>query len=549
MKEFLKSFLSLNRKSVIAVLLIGVVAFGVIRFTDLDENMEFLGGDSEGPSQQQVITDLCVPIERVRTWNPLLSSDEDVYFVEKLIYEGLFRLDETLTAEAVLADSWSFNETGTVMTIQLKQGVTWHDGQEFTADDVKFTVESLKMAPESMHKPLVDIIKSIKTNGKYEVELTFVNAFDSALEKLTFPILPEHQYKNLTTFLKAADDFTPVGTGRYQVTSIDKGEAIHLGSYLNYHGTNKATNTITFKVTSENANPVNLFAISDLNLVFLQDIDRETLYSNKNVRVTNFTSGEAELLGFNMTHPTLAQKKVRQAIASAVDVDQLLDHVYYNNGVKTDSLYYPGYLGTENSGDLYPVNVEKARVLLREAGYSDAEGGMFRDANGKLLSVELTINGDSTMRYDAAVMIQSQLLKAGIDCQIQSLDWEAYQQAITYRTYEMFLGGYRFGDSYDLRFLLQSTVWNPAGYVNLQVDELLNRMNQGTEADQKKDIYERMKPILADELPYYCMFYKTYGRMSDWKLQTGEESIFADLYRGAESWRLVKPVEVVDSEE
>ncbi|MBQ1215223.1 MAG: hypothetical protein IIX88_02705, partial [Firmicutes bacterium] len=252
----MKSFLSLNRKSVIAVLLIGVVAFGVIRFTDLDENMEFLGGDSEGPSQQQVITDLCVPIERVRTWNPLLSSDEDVYFVEKLIYEGLFRLDETLNAEAVLADSWSFNETGTVMTIQLKQGVTWHDGQEFTADDVKFTVESLKKAPTSMHKPLVDIIKSIKTNGKHEVELTFVNAFDSALEKLTFPILPEHQYKNLAAFLKDADDFTPVGTGRYQVTSIAKGEAIHLGSNLNYHGTNKATNTITFKVTSENANPV-----------------------------------------------------------------------------------------------------------------------------------------------------------------------------------------------------------------------------------------------------------------------------------------------------
>ncbi|MBQ1215339.1 MAG: ABC transporter substrate-binding protein, partial [Firmicutes bacterium] len=451
--------------------------------------------------------------------------------------------------EAVLADSWNFNETGTVMTIQLKQGVTWHDGQEFTADDVKFTVDSLKKAPTSMHKPLVDIIKSIKTNGKYQVELTFVNAFDSALEKLTFPILPEHQYKNLTTFLKAADDFTPVGTGRYQVTSIAKGEAIHLGSNLNYHGANKATNTITFKVTSENANPVNLFAISDLNLVFLQGIDRETLYSNKNVRVTNFTSGEAELLGFNMTHPTLSQKKVRQAIVSAVDVDQLLDHIYYNNGVKTDSLYYPGYLGTENTGDLYPVNVEKARALLREAGYSDAEGGMFRDANGKLLSVKLTINGDSTMRYDAAVMIQSQLLKAGIDCQIQSLDWEAYQQAITYRTYEMFLGGYRFGDSYDLRFLLQSTVWNPAGYVNPQVDELLNRMNQGAEADQKKVTYERMKPILADELPYYCMFYKTYGRMSDWELQTGEESIFADLYRGAESWRLVKPVEVVDSEE
>lgn len=549
MKDFFKSFLSLNRKSILAILVVGAVAFGVIRFTGLDDNMDFLSGDSEGPSQQQVITDLCVPIERVRSWNPLLSADEDVYFVEKLVYEGLFRLDDTLTAEPVLIDRWSFDETGTVMTIQLKQGVNWHDGQELTAEDVKFTVESFKKASDSMHKSQADLIKSVKTSGTYGVELTFVNAEDSALEKLTFPILPAHQYANLTAFLKASDNFTPIGTGRYQVDSIVKGEAIHLGSNLNYHGSNKATNTITFKVTSENANPVNLFAISDLNLVFLQDIDRETMYSNKDVKVMNFTSNEAEILGFNMTNPTLAQKNVRQAIACAVDVDQLLDHVYYNNGVKSDSLYYPGYLGTENAGDCYPANVEKARTLLREAGYTDADGGMFRDGNGKLLTVTLTVNQGSTMRMDAASMIQSQLLKAGIDCQIQALDWEPYQQAIAYRTYEMFLGGYSFGEAYDLRFLLQSTVWNPAGYVNTRVDELLNLMNRGSNADQKKVAYEKMKPILADELPYYCMFYKTYGRMSDWELQTGEEPLFADLYRGAESWRLVKPLEVVDSKE
>ncbi|MBO5667396.1 MAG: ABC transporter substrate-binding protein, partial [Firmicutes bacterium] len=532
MKEWLKSFLSLNRKSVIAVMVIGAIAFGGIHLMGLDDNMDFLGGDSEGPSQQQVITDLCIPIERVRTWNPLLSADEDVYFVEKLIYDGLFQLDDTLTAQPVLVESWNFDETGTILNLQLKQGVTWHDGQAFTAEDVKFTVESFKKATASMYKPLTDIIKSVKTNGSHSVELTFVNGYDTSLEKLTFPILPAHQYKNLAAFLKAADDFIPVGTGSYQVSHIQKGEEIRLEPNFNYYGPEKASNTITFKVTSDNANPVNLFAISDLNLVFLKNIDRETMYSNKDVNVKNFTSNEAEILGFNMTDPTLAQKKVRQAIAHAVDVDQLFDHVYYNNGVKSDSLYYPGYLGTENTGDPYELNVEKARTLLREAGYIDEDGGMFRDANGKLLSIVLMVNNGSTMRLDAANLIQSQLLKAGIDCQIQSLDWEAYQQAITYRTYEMFLGGYNFGESYDLRFLLQSTVWNPAGYVNPKVDELLNIMGQGTSAEAKKAAYESLKPILKDELPYYCMFYKTYGRMSDWELQTVEEPIFADLYRG-----------------
>lgn len=549
MKFNFKELLSLNRKSILALLVIGALALGIFHVTGLDEGVDFLNGDVTGPSQQQVITDICIPVERVRTWNPLLSADEEVYYIEQLIYEGLFRLDEQLVACGSLAKNWNFDETGTKLTIQLKEGVTWHDGEALTAEDVKFTIDSMKKAAGCIYKSQVDIIKAVKVVDPHSVELTFLHGDDTSLEKLTFPIIPAHQYKNLTALLRASEDFTPVGTGMYRVEYLKRGEEIKLVPNLAYHGTNKALNTVRFKVTSDHANPVNLFAISDLNLVFLKNIDRETMYSNKDVEVMNFTSNEAEILGFNMTNPHLSQKKMRQAIAYAVDVDRLLDHIYYNNGVKSDSLYYPGYLGTENEGDPYAVNVEKAKTLLRELGYSDAEGGMFRDSNGKLLTLTLTVNQESTMRMDAARMIQSQLLKAGIDCQIQALDWESYQMAITARTYELFLGGYRFNEAYDLRFLLQSTVWNPAGYVNPQADELLNRMGRGISAEDKKEAYETLKAMLSDELPYYCMFYKTYGRMSDWELQEEEQPLFFDLYRGADRWRLVKPLEVVDSEE
>ena len=549
MKDFMKNFFTLNRKTVAAVLVLFVIASIGAYVAGCDKGMEFLGVDDIVPNEQQVNTALVLPIERVRTWNPLVSADEDVYFVEKLIYEGLFQLDDQLVAQPLLAESWEFDESGTKLTIRLKQGVLWHDGEKFTSEDVKFTIESMKKTALCMYKPQVDLIRSVRTVDNNTVELTYVSADDSSLEKLTFPMLPSHQYKNLTAFVKAVDDFTPVGTGRYTVSSLKKGEEICLGPNLSYHGGEKAANTVTFKVTSDHANPVNLFAISDLNLVFLKDIDRETMYSNKDVKVMNFTSNEAEILGYNVTNPILSQKKMRQAIAYAVDIDRLLDHVYYNNGVKSDSLYYPGYLGTENEGDPYSADAEAARALLRELGYSDAEGDMFRDASGKLLTVTLTVNADSTMRQDAANLIQSQLLKAGIDCQIRALDWESYQAAIASRTYDLFLGGYSFGDSYDLRFLLHSTVWNPSGYVNPRVDELLTIMEQGASREEKKEAYEKLKIVLREELPYYCLFYKTYGRMSDWELQTEEHPLFCDVYRGAEDWRLVKPVDLVDSAE
>lgn len=509
-----------------------------------------LGTEELGPSEMRVDTELCLPMDRVRTWNPLLSTDEDVYYVEKMIYEGLFRLDEQLAAEPVLAESWSFDETGTNLTVRLRSGVLWHDGEALTAKDVKFTVEAFQKANASLYKDQADLIRSVKVTDDHTAVITFVSADNSSLEKLTFPILPEHQYKNISAWMKASENFTPVGTGRYCVDSLKEGDEISLKANSAYYGSPKASNTVTFKVTSENANPVNLFAISDLNLVFLRDINRETMYSNRDVDIMNFPSDEAEILGFNTTHPLLSQKKFRQAIAYAVDVTKLLDHIYYNNGILSDSLYYPGYLGMENTGDPYRCSADTARKLLRELGYSDADGGMFRDGSGSMLSLTLTVNRDSQMRLDAAELIQAQLLAAGIDCQINAMDWDTYQASIAQRSYDLFLGGYRFNEAYDLRFLLHSAYNNPAGYANGRADELLTAMETGgVGAEQKKDACESLRKILQDDLPYYCMFYRTYGRLAAWELSSEEEPLFCDLYRGAESWRLIKSVNVVDSAE
>lgn len=536
-----------KRKAFEALLLAFCLVLEAAVFTGCDRGIELLSAEEPAPRKIQVNTELCLPMKRIRTWNPLLSADEDVYYIEKMIYEGLFRLDEGMKAEPVLAESYSFEEGGGRLTVHLKPGVQWHDGHALTAEDVKFTVEAFQRASGSLYKAQADLIRSVKAKDSHTVVLTFANENNSSLEKLTFPILPRNQYKSLSSWLGAAEGFTPIGTGRYRVEAIKKGEEIRLSPSLSYHGSQKASNTVRFKVTSDRANPVNLFSISDLNLVFLRGIDRETMYSNKDVDILNFPSNEIEILGFQTSHPLLSQRKLRQAIAYAVDVTALLNHIYYNNGIVSDSLYYPGYLGTKNEGDPYECNPEQARALLRELGYNDAGGGIFRDSGGKPLSLTLTVNQDSQLRKDAAVMIQKQLLNVGIDCQIRQLDWAGYQSAISQRNYELFLGGYRLNEAYDLRFLLHSAYSNPAGYSNAFVDQKLTEMENGAFSGEKKASYEAMKDVLKEELPYYCMFYKTYGRMAAWELQTESSPLFCDIYRGAEEWRLIQTVEVVDS--
>ncbi len=520
----------------------------LIGFCSCDQGMELLNTSENSPNQVRVDTAICLPMQRVRTWNPLLSADEDVYYIEKLIYEGLFRLDSGLLAEPVLADSYLFDSSGTEVTIYLKTGVFFHDGIELTADDVKFSIEAFQSASTSLYAEAVKKIRSVQVRDAHSLTLTFFSASDSSLEGLVFPILPQHQYASVSAALKQSDGFQPVGTGRYQVEQIDSGKEIRLVANPLYYGDTKAANTLTFKVISETANAVNLFSISDLNLMFSRDIDRETLHGNKAVDTLNFPSNEAELLGFNTQSPLLSQKEMRQAIAWAVDVTELLDYVYYNSGVLSDSLYYPGYLKTENLGDPYECDPERARTLLREMGYSDENGGYFRDSEGTLLTVTLMVNEGSALRREAASLIQSQLAEAGIDCQLQFLEWGAYQAALNHRNFQMFLGGYRFHEAYDLRFLLYSSYANPAGYANGTADQLLSEMESGSMAAGKQAAYLQLKEILKEELPYYCMFYKTYGRVAAWQLQGSQAPLFCDLYRGAEEWRLLQPVEETEQE-
>lgn len=523
------------------------------------ETANFLGGTTEEEKNTVRSDEVYIPIEKIRTLNPILTKDEDAYYVDKLVYESLFGFDKDLSLINILADSYAYDENNTSVTVNLKRGIYWQDGQELTADDVKFTIDviaSASYANSTLYAGNISIIKNTKLNSSdpYQITIYFDNSQNISLTNLTFPIIPKHQFKSIDAAKKADPNFIPVGTGAYRVAEYNALSHITLVGNENYHGGNPPANKLNFRIIPEKRDAVNMMAVNNISITFSKDIDRDTIYSNKEVHVVNFPSNEAELIGFNFRNAALKDSRVRKAIASAIDTAKIFESAYYKNGIQNDTIYYPGFLGipSPKSHNLY--DTAKAKELLREAGYYDRNGdGRLENAAGETVSISILVNSEDQARLAAAQIIKEGLEQLPIHAEIVSKDWIGYNADLAAGNFDVYLGGYQFKENYDLRFLLHSNYGNMTGYTNPALDILLDQMESGISQKDRQEAYNLVKDTLNDDLPYYCLLYKTYGAIASPTLKGELRPTFLNLYQGADTWYSMlevpaKPVEKTETE-
>ena len=188
----------------------------------------------------------------------------------------------------------------------------------------------------------------------------------------------------------------------------------------------KPSNTITLKVMPAADLYPGLVSAGELSIMVMDQFNRENIAGNKRLKVTPFTSNEFETLGFHIRESgACASKYVRQAVAMTVDRDEIISSCYYSSGIKSDDLYFPGYLGTETTND-FTSDRETALELLKEAGYSDSdEDGVMEDSEGGELEMKLVTSSENESRRMAAQMIARQLGEIGIRVSITEVASES----------------------------------------------------------------------------------------------------------------------------
>lgn len=515
------------------------------------QTSNFLNGATKQEKDTIRSDEVFIPIEKIRTLNPIVSKDEDAYYIDKLIYESLFGFDKNLSVTNVLADSYTYAEDGSSLTIGLKKGIYWQDGEELTAADVKFTMDVITAASyvgSTLYASNISNVKYTKLNSKdpYQIVIYFNDPKNISLSAFTFPILPKHQFKNAEEAKKSASDFIPMGTGPYQVSDYNELSHIILKGNENYHGEIRPNNTLDFQVIPEKRDAINLMDVNNITITFSKEIDRDTIYTNKDVNIVNFPSNEVELIGFNFRKPALKDSRVRKAIACAINTKEIIESSYFKNGIQNDSLYFPNFLGVTETQSAISYDLTKAKDYLREAGFYDRNGdGQLEDATGQPLSVNLLVNAEDQSRSAAAQIIKEGLDQLTISTNIVSKDWSSYNADLASGNFDLYLGGYQIKENYDLRFLLHTNYGNLIGYSDPALDVLLDKMESGISQKERQSTYLQIHAILNKDLPYFCVLYKTYGAIASPTLKGAIRPTFLNLYQGADEWysMIEKPVE------
>lgn len=476
-----------------------------------------------------------LPMAMVRTLNPVISKDEDTYFISKLIYEGLFSLDNNMTPQKALAKEYSFDKENGTLTVDLVDTV-WHDGKPLTSQDVIFSLKAYQRAgTNSQYSALIDRIDKIEAEGSGRIVVHFDSKTRMSLNALTFPIIPAHPYSSVAKLLEPDAGFIPIGTGPYKCTSYSNTLKLQLAPNEVYHGT-KVKNSITFEVLPDNQSAYKLLQAGSISMLVSRDMDRQGEITKKGVKTVNFPGNEVEFIGFNVRNKKLKDAVVRQGIAYGVNSKRIIDECYFGSGMRNENVFFPNYMGIKSEQDAYPYSVDKGSDAMKKAGYTMGKDGFLQDKDGTHLELNLIVDSKDTARVATAAIIEEDLRKMGVKIKVESLDSAGYLSRLKEKNYDMFLGGYQFDEQMDMRYLFGDYPENYTGYTNKTITNLMNDMYGGQTPEETKATYAKMKPIIKDEVPYYCILYKTYGAMLSNTIKGQIVPTWNNYYRKSGKW-------------
>lgn len=448
---------------------------------------------------------------------PMLSGDAASQDVAGLIFNGLVKYDTDLSIIGDLAESWDISKDGLVITFHLKKGVRWTDGVEFTADDVMFGFNTIinKKTPTAYNEDFLQV-KQAEVLDKYTFRVTYGKPFAPALASWgNLVVLPKHllEGKDLT---KSEFGRDPVGMGPYKLTNWVTGQELILDSNHDYFEGRPYIDRFVYRVIPDRATMFLELQTGGVDMMDLTPIQytkqTESEYFRNNFQKFRYPQFVYTYMGFNLKHPFFQDRRVRQAIAYAIDKSEIIDVVLFGLGSPATGPYVPNTWPYNPDVKKYPYNPEKARQLLQEAGWKDTDGDGILDKDGRPFRFTILTNMGNTLRMNTATIIQWKLAKIGIKVDIKVLEWSTFvNEFIDKRRFEAVILGWQISpdpDQFDIwdSKKTKEKEFNFVSYSNPEVDALLEKGRRTYNIEERKKAYFRIQEILAEDLPYIFLY-------------------------------------------
>jgi peptide/nickel transport system substrate-binding protein len=440
----------------------------------------------------------------IRNFNPLIAPGTARFPTRAGVYEPLM-IFNVLKGEFVpwLAAKHEWSADNKKLTLSLRPGVKWSDGQPFTAKDVVFTFETLKKHKALDFAVVWGFLEGVQAKDDLTVEFSLSRPYVPGLVYIVHqPIVPEHKWKDVQDPVTYTNE-TPVATGPFTEVKVFQNQIFELGRNPHYWQKGKpAVESLRFPAYPGNdqANLALLSGELDWAGSFVPDVERVFVSKDKENHHYWFPLvGNTTTLYVNTTKKPFDDARVRKAISMAIDREQIVKVAMYGYTRPADATALSdAHNGWRNpkaleSGDWTKFDQAKANALLDEAGYKRGEGGMRVAPDKTPLRFDVNVVTGWSDWVRAAQLIAQNLKQVGIDATMKTYDFSPWFERLQKGEFDLSMGWtseeptpYHF-----YRDLMGSETIRPVGEISAR--------NWGRFASKEADVLLRAFEVTSDE--------------------------------------------------
>ena len=432
--------------------------------------------------------------------NPAMDEHGEINI---LIFDGLTAHDGENQVVPALSKSWDYDADTYTYTFHLEENVKWQDGEPFTAEDVKFTIEAI-MNPEngSENAPNYEDVEEIDVVDAHTVSFQLSAPNAAFLDYMTMAILPEHLLAGED--MQESDFFRhPIGTGAYKIESWDVGQAITLVKNEDYFKGAPNIDRIVFKIVpDDNAKAVQMQS-GELDLVQLTPKDAKNFEGKEGITCYEMKTSDYRGIMYNFNNDYWQKNKdIIPAINYAIDRQAIVDAVLLGEGI---TAYGPLQRNQYDDPDVehYDYDPQKAKEVLEAAGCMMGEDGYYyRD--GEKIGFVLSVGAGDQARLDIAQAAAQQLKEVGIDCTVEvpvEVDWGGQM------AYLIGWGSPFDADDHTYKVFGTGKGANYSSYSDPLVDQYLTEARESDDPAVRAEAYDKFQEELAENPAFTFICY------------------------------------------
>ena len=445
---------------------------------------------------------------------PPVSNAAGAGDVYGLVYWYLMRSEaDFINFRPGLADSFTFSEDSLQVTFHIHPGITWHDGQPFTAEDVVFAHEVCR-APEINWSAVswLDHITNVEAVDSLTVRFTYDERYMYQVvdANVCYP-LPEHILGDVPFGEMANHPIArvPVGNGPFRFVSWNAGQEVVLEANTDFALGRPHLNRITFRIVPDATNLATQIQNGDVDLWprFTPPSFYPQFNSDPELVVHSYPGRSYTYLAWNTQDPLFQDKRVRQALTLATNRQEIVDALIYGQGQVGTQPLISTIWAHDPSIQPYPFDPDSAMALLEAAGWTDADGDGVREKDGQRLAFSMKTNNDNRLRVDIATVLQQQLRAVGADVRPEPLEFNQFIEELLAKDFQAAVGGWVVGIKAELTPTFgRGELFNFVSADNDELQRLIVEAELTRDMQAAKALWSRAQRIVVDEAYYSFLF-------------------------------------------